>query len=184
MDSEGPRSYRRRGRRKGRKRREKEKGKRKKERRRKKIKKGARRGTLFIQEASAAAISHRLDSDRFEPLYAYRLWRQCPSESSLRSPSRGSWGIPAAVACSGRPWPAPGFTSNCPGGEGRKLFRREEEIPSSSLSRERETWQNSILLISRPPREYSNDEARVDFFFFPSFSFVLFHGGVDGKSGE
>lgn len=34
--------------------------------------KGARRGTLFIQEASAAAISHRLDSDRFEPLYAYR----------------------------------------------------------------------------------------------------------------
>lgn len=45
-------------------------------------------------------------------------------------------------------------------------------------------WQNSILLISRPPREYSNDEARVDFFFFPSFSFVLFHGGVDGKSGE
>lgn len=28
--------------------------------------------TLFIQEASIAAISHRLDSDRFEPLYAYR----------------------------------------------------------------------------------------------------------------
>lgn len=27
--------------------------------------------TLFIQEASIAAISHRLDSDRFEPLYAY-----------------------------------------------------------------------------------------------------------------
>lgn len=41
-------------------------------------KKRARRGTLFIQEASAAAISHRLDSDRFEPLYAYRTGDNAP----------------------------------------------------------------------------------------------------------
>lgn len=131
MDSEGPRSYRRRGRGKGRKRREKEKGKRKKERRRKKIKKGARRGTLFIQEASAAAISHRLDSDRFEPLYAYRLWRQCPSESSLRSPSRGSWGIPAAVACSGRP-------------PGSQVIVREER--AESFSEEKKKFHHPLYL--------------------------------------
>lgn len=60
--------------------------------------KGARRGTLFIQEASAAAISHRLDSDRFEPLYAYRRRRQCPSESSLRS----AWALGNPWRCSGR----------------------------------------------------------------------------------
>lgn len=40
--------------------------------RRKRGKNACRRGTLFIQKASIPAISHRLDSDRFEPLYAYR----------------------------------------------------------------------------------------------------------------
>ena len=51
-----------------------------KEKEGKKREKGARarRGTLFIQEASAAAISHRLDSDRFEPLYAYRSSETMP----------------------------------------------------------------------------------------------------------
>jgi len=29
-------------------------------------------GTLFVREVSIALTSHRLDSDRFEPLYAYR----------------------------------------------------------------------------------------------------------------
>ena len=95
-----------------------------------------------------------------------------------------SWGIPAAVACSGRPWPAPGFTSNCPRRRGfRKLFRREEEIPSSYLSRERErekeryaTKLDSITL-SRPPHEYRNDEWWI--FFFRSF--LPWRGWKGGK---
>ena len=106
--------------------------------------------------------------------------RQCPSESSLRSPRprrrrrrcrcRRRWGNPCR--CSGRPWPAPGFTSNCPPG-GRKLLKETlARIPAPASISKRYAPAGKRFYSITPARRMGINEGVVSSFSF-LFPFLL-----------